>query len=188
MLGLAASSLCGADLLALIPGQAAEAETDEDRLYTVEDVFPEGIKPGEVLSGARFREGLTPGAACDHDRRQAQPHLRDGKWQAAHRQRDGEAVGQSPQLWIQSILVRLSGTGITSGRRILCGWCNSWMSGARMAEIGEVVYPGDALRKTLVHPDMAAEELPGSVGPAWQSSHILTTECNKIGIITQSNI
>jgi len=47
------------NLLALIPGQAAGAETDEDRLYTVEEVFPEGIKPGEVLSGARFREGLT---------------------------------------------------------------------------------------------------------------------------------
>ena len=47
------------NLLALIPGQAAGAETDEDRLYTVEEVFPEGIKPGEVLSGVRFREGLT---------------------------------------------------------------------------------------------------------------------------------
>ena len=47
------------NLLALISGQAAGAETDEDRLYTVEEVFPEGIKPGEVLSGARFREGLT---------------------------------------------------------------------------------------------------------------------------------
>jgi len=47
------------NLLALIPGQAAGDETDEDRLYTVEEVFPEGIKPGEVLSGARFREGLT---------------------------------------------------------------------------------------------------------------------------------
>ena len=44
------------NLLALIPGQAAG---DEDRLYTLEEVFPEGIKPGEVLSGARFREGLT---------------------------------------------------------------------------------------------------------------------------------
>jgi antitoxin component HigA of HigAB toxin-antitoxin module len=47
------------NLLALIPGQAAGAETDEDLLYTVEEVFPEGIKPGEVLSGVRFREGLT---------------------------------------------------------------------------------------------------------------------------------
>jgi ribosome-binding protein aMBF1 (putative translation factor) len=44
------------NVLALIPDQAAG---DEDRLYTVEEVFPEGIKPGEVLSGARFREGLT---------------------------------------------------------------------------------------------------------------------------------
>ncbi len=31
----------------------------DDRLYSLEEVFPEGISPGEVLKGARFREGLT---------------------------------------------------------------------------------------------------------------------------------
>ena len=46
------------NLLALIPGQAEWTETDDDRLYTVEEVFPEGIRAGEVLSGARFREVL----------------------------------------------------------------------------------------------------------------------------------
>lgn len=31
---------------------------DEDRLYTVEEVFPD-LKPGDILRGARHREGLT---------------------------------------------------------------------------------------------------------------------------------
>jgi ribosome-binding protein aMBF1 (putative translation factor) len=46
------------NVLALLPGQEAEAETDEDRLYTVEEVFPH-MSPGDILRGARYREGLT---------------------------------------------------------------------------------------------------------------------------------
>jgi ribosome-binding protein aMBF1 (putative translation factor) len=44
------------NVLALIPGQ--EGTDAEDRLYTVEEVFPE-IQPGDILKGARLREGLT---------------------------------------------------------------------------------------------------------------------------------
>jgi DNA-binding XRE family transcriptional regulator len=46
------------NVLALIPGQEAGAETDEDRLYTVGEVFPD-MQPGDILRGARHREGLT---------------------------------------------------------------------------------------------------------------------------------
>jgi ribosome-binding protein aMBF1 (putative translation factor) len=45
------------NLLSLIPGQE-EATSDEDRLYTVEEVFPD-MQPGVILRGARHREGLT---------------------------------------------------------------------------------------------------------------------------------
>ena len=44
------------NVLALIHGQ--EGTDAEDRLYTVEEVFPE-IQPGDILKGARLREGLT---------------------------------------------------------------------------------------------------------------------------------
>jgi DNA-binding XRE family transcriptional regulator len=46
-----------ANLLALLPGQEG-ADTDADRLFTVEEVFPE-MQPGGILRGARHREGLT---------------------------------------------------------------------------------------------------------------------------------
>ena len=46
------------NVLALLPGQEAGAEADEDRLYTVEEVFPD-THPGDILRGARYREGLT---------------------------------------------------------------------------------------------------------------------------------
>lgn len=45
-------------VLALLPGQETGAEADEDRLYTVEEAFPE-MQPGDILRGARYREGLT---------------------------------------------------------------------------------------------------------------------------------
>jgi DNA-binding XRE family transcriptional regulator len=35
------------------------AEENESRTYTVEEVFPEGIRPMDVLRGARYREDLT---------------------------------------------------------------------------------------------------------------------------------
>jgi hypothetical protein len=35
--------------LALIDNENESAEFAEDRLYSVEEVFPEGIKPGNVL-------------------------------------------------------------------------------------------------------------------------------------------
>ena len=45
------------NVLALLPGQEAGA-ADENRLYTVAEVFPE-MQPGDILRGARHREGLT---------------------------------------------------------------------------------------------------------------------------------
>ncbi len=45
------------NVLALLPGQEPGV-ADEDRLYTVEEVFPE-MRPGDILRGARHREGLT---------------------------------------------------------------------------------------------------------------------------------
>ncbi|MFZ5451961.1 MAG: helix-turn-helix domain-containing protein [Thermodesulfobacteriota bacterium] len=44
------------NLLALLPGQ--EGGADADQLYTVEEVFPD-MQPGDILRGARYREGLT---------------------------------------------------------------------------------------------------------------------------------
>ena len=44
------------NVLALLPGQ--EGEADADRLYTVAEVFPD-MQPGDILRGARHREGLT---------------------------------------------------------------------------------------------------------------------------------
>lgn len=46
------------NILALI---AAEHENGgpEGQIFTVEEVFPEGITAGEVLRGLRYREGLT---------------------------------------------------------------------------------------------------------------------------------
>jgi transcriptional regulator with XRE-family HTH domain len=38
---------------------AEDTEFEEDRLYSVDEVFPEGIRPMDVLKGARYREGLT---------------------------------------------------------------------------------------------------------------------------------
>jgi ribosome-binding protein aMBF1 (putative translation factor) len=35
------------------------SEEDDGRKYTVDEVFPEGIRPMDVLKGARYREGLT---------------------------------------------------------------------------------------------------------------------------------
>lgn len=46
------------NVLALIPGHEGEGEAEEDRLYAVEEVFPD-MKPGDILRGARHREGLT---------------------------------------------------------------------------------------------------------------------------------
>lgn len=43
------------EMLTLIP----ETEEDDDRLYTIEEVFPEGISPADCLRGARYREELT---------------------------------------------------------------------------------------------------------------------------------
>jgi DNA-binding XRE family transcriptional regulator len=44
------------NLLSLID---KNSEEDDGRTYTVEEVFPEGIHPRDVLKGARYREGLT---------------------------------------------------------------------------------------------------------------------------------
>lgn len=43
------------EVLSLLP----DVEEDEGRLYTVDEVFPEGISPADVLRGARFREEMT---------------------------------------------------------------------------------------------------------------------------------
>lgn len=55
-----ASRVCAVieNVLALLPGQDAGAVGDEDRLYTVAEVFPD-MQPGDILRGARHREGLT---------------------------------------------------------------------------------------------------------------------------------
>jgi ribosome-binding protein aMBF1 (putative translation factor) len=55
-----ASKVCAVieNVLALIPGQEGGGEADEDRLYTVDEVFPD-MQPGDILRGARHREGLT---------------------------------------------------------------------------------------------------------------------------------
>jgi len=55
-----ASKVCAVieNVLALIPGQKGGGEADEDRLYTVDEVFPD-MQPGDILRGARHREGLT---------------------------------------------------------------------------------------------------------------------------------
>lgn len=45
-------------VLALLPGQEPEGVADEARLITVEEVFPD-MQPGDILRGARHREGLT---------------------------------------------------------------------------------------------------------------------------------
>lgn len=45
--------------LALIDSESGSAEFAADRLYSVEEVFLEGIKPGNVLRGLRSREDLT---------------------------------------------------------------------------------------------------------------------------------
>ncbi len=46
------------NLLAIIAADAALAEASAG-VSTVAEVFPEGITPGEVLRGRRYREGLT---------------------------------------------------------------------------------------------------------------------------------
>lgn len=46
------------NVLALIPGNDGAEEAGQDRLYLVEEVFPE-MSPGDILRGARHREGLT---------------------------------------------------------------------------------------------------------------------------------
>lgn len=46
------------NVLALLPGRETGAAAAEDRLYTVEEVFP-GMQAGDILRGARHREGLT---------------------------------------------------------------------------------------------------------------------------------
>ena len=46
------------NVLALIPGHEGGGGEEEDRLYTVEEVFAE-ISPRDILRGARHREGLT---------------------------------------------------------------------------------------------------------------------------------
>ncbi len=46
------------NLLALLPGQEPEGVAAETRLLTVAEVFPE-MQPGDILRGARHREGLT---------------------------------------------------------------------------------------------------------------------------------
>jgi len=43
------------EMLSLLP----ESEAGDDRLYTIEEVFQEGIHPADVLRGARYREELT---------------------------------------------------------------------------------------------------------------------------------
>lgn len=35
------------------------ADFEADRLYSIEEVFPEGIQPHDVLRGLRYRESLT---------------------------------------------------------------------------------------------------------------------------------
>ena len=44
------------NLLSLLNNAAGENETQS---FTVEEVFPEGIRPMDMLKGARYREGLT---------------------------------------------------------------------------------------------------------------------------------
>lgn len=51
-------------VLALIASEPEPAEVGE-KIYTVEEVFPEGITPGEVLRGLRYREGLTQAQLAD---------------------------------------------------------------------------------------------------------------------------
>jgi DNA-binding XRE family transcriptional regulator len=46
------------NVLALLPGREPGTEADEERLYTVAEVFPD-MKPRDILRGARYREGLT---------------------------------------------------------------------------------------------------------------------------------
>lgn len=46
------------NVLALIPGHEGEGDAGEDRLYTAAEVFPD-MQPGDILRGARHREGLT---------------------------------------------------------------------------------------------------------------------------------
>jgi DNA-binding XRE family transcriptional regulator len=46
------------NVLALLPGREPGAEGAEERLYPVAEVFPD-MQPGNILRGARHREGLT---------------------------------------------------------------------------------------------------------------------------------
>ena len=46
------------NVLALLPGQEPEGMAAETRLFTVAEVFPD-MQPGDILRGARHREGLT---------------------------------------------------------------------------------------------------------------------------------
>jgi DNA-binding XRE family transcriptional regulator len=46
------------NVLALLPGREPGVEGEEDRLYAVEEVFPD-MQPGNILRGARHRERLT---------------------------------------------------------------------------------------------------------------------------------
>ena len=51
---------------------------DEGYTYTVEEVFPKGILPKDVLKGARYREGLTQAQTSRQSGRQSQQHLGNG--------------------------------------------------------------------------------------------------------------
>jgi DNA-binding XRE family transcriptional regulator len=46
------------NVLALLPGREPGVGGAEERLYSVEEVFPD-MQPGNILRGARQREGLT---------------------------------------------------------------------------------------------------------------------------------
>jgi ribosome-binding protein aMBF1 (putative translation factor) len=46
------------NVLALLPSQEAGAAGNDDLLYNLEEVFPD-MQPGNILRGARHREGLT---------------------------------------------------------------------------------------------------------------------------------
>lgn len=46
------------NILALIAAEYGNG-SPEGQIFTVEEVFPEGITAGEVLRGLRYREGLT---------------------------------------------------------------------------------------------------------------------------------
>jgi len=83
---------------------AKEGQGGEDRLYRIDEVFPD-FHHGDTLKGARLMHELTQAQLAVMIGVKGQLYFGNGEEQAPHRQGDGPATGQGPEHFVPGLFI-----------------------------------------------------------------------------------